>query len=233
MKKTNDERLKEFNKEYYDQFLSHTRKDMNRPIRKALRRGMVFLPQDPSLVVFAFGTHKSLTGHEKIFKEIYGYEINPVSIQEAEKNGYKGMVFLQNCAEVFTPKVPICTVAISEYICEHLPDDEMVENLLINKTNHALINVTVLTNKDDPLYQGDPTHCNPKSGREWSQLIGAFYKKRKWTRLWSNMGRQWCYAHPMISNIFKDTDKAVAETLRIQMHRVSALTNAMRKEHAG
>lgn len=178
--------MSDYGEEYYANF-GNVLYDVNRPLRKAFSKSMFLLPPSSTLTSFAFGTYRQLEKFGKRFEKVYGYEINPVAVNDAVEHGFDGKVWLQDCTVTFTPRVQT-TLAVCYYLCEHISDQDC-SLLIYNMRLTAPINMIVLTTVDDPNYEKDSTHCNPKQHKEWSSLLGTIYKQAGWTRVWSDQGR--------------------------------------------
>lgn len=179
----------DYDEEYY-RTLGAKVYDVTRPIRKAFRRGLLIIPPTSTIVSFAFGNYMQMDRLRKVCEHVNGYEINPAAVKDAEAHGYEGMVWLQDCAVDFEPKVR-GLLSISYYLGEHLTDDQF-RTLCRNMQRHSPLNLIVVTTAEDENYAKDPTHCNAKNHAQWGKVFKSAYPG--WTRIWTDRPGRFCFA---------------------------------------
>ena len=186
-----------YDQKYYDDFSGGITYDVNRPIRRVSHKRISLLPSTASMISFAFGNGAQMTRHARLFKTVYGYEINPASIDDAEKYGLGDRVVLKDVTEhLFKPAFPKSTMASCYYLFEHLQDGQVVE-VCLNMMCAADMNLIKLTTSDDPNYVKDPSHLNPKLPSEWNTLLQSVYIAQGWVR-YSWHIREWCFVRKSV-----------------------------------
>jgi len=164
-----------YDQAYYDQYTSQAKTyNVLRPVRKALRKAEINLPNKAVAVVFAFGFVDYYRVWRKAFGTVWGYDINPYFRAEAETKGLADFLFLQDVAESFMPKRG--HVATCQYLMEHLTDAQSAKCIL-NMARAAPLNVYTITDVDNCHYTEDPTHINPKTAAGWRGFLTQVYKQ--------------------------------------------------------
>ena len=124
-----------YDQKYYNDFSGGITYDVNRPIRRVSHKRISLLPSDASMISFAFGNGTQMIRHSRLFKTVYGYEINLASIDDARKHGFSDKVMLKDVTEhLFRPAFPKSTMASCYYLFEHLQAG-IFEKLIQGKEN--------------------------------------------------------------------------------------------------
>lgn len=203
----------DYDLEYYIKYCQEAGKyNVLRPVRRALTMRTLLFPSDPSVAIFGMDNVTYYQTWVKAFSKIVGYDVNPVVKKYAETFGLSDSIHLQDVSVPFEP-VERTHLAVCYYLFEHLSDDRcavVVENLIA----HAPVNLIVLTPVTDEHYKQDPTHCNPKTNRQWSAMIRALYKKSGWKR-WSGGSAWWCF----VDGLLFDRLKSIQPTLAYHLEK--------------
>ena len=106
-----------YDQKYYDEFSGGITYDVNRPIRRVCYKRVSLLPSNASMISFAFGNAAQMSKYSRLFSAVYGYEINPASIDDAKKHGFDNKVVLRDVTEhLFRPSFPKATMASFYYL---------------------------------------------------------------------------------------------------------------------
>jgi hypothetical protein len=197
-----------YGQEYYEKYGSKLY-DVNRPLRKSFRKFVYILPRSSTLISFGFGNYYLLNKFAKLHENVYGYDVNQSSVDDAIEHGYEDRVWVQDCTQIFTPKVT-GLIAVCYYVFEHI-DDKQIERIIINMQLHAPINMIVLTNSEDKQYVVDPTHINPKTNKEWAKMIGSIYTQSNWKKYFSAPFGKFCFVSPKYFEKLKAIERSIAD----------------------
>jgi hypothetical protein len=187
-----------YDKAYYDEFTSdRATYDVTRLVKQSVTSRYSLLPSHATVTVFGFGWIGYHVKWQKVFTGgVWGYEINPEAIRQAQKEKLGAQYELRDITKLFSPKQRTC-MSVCQYVFEHI-SDEGVQVVCQNMVRHSPLVYVQLTNSEDENYNVDPTHCNPKTTREWGRFLSLIFKSFAYTRLWSKR-TSWLY----ISSEFK------------------------------
>jgi hypothetical protein len=71
------------------------------------------------------------------------------------------------------------------------------------------MNLVLLTPVEDEHYPKDPTHCNPKTTKQWGLFLRAEYGKLGW-ELFRSSGALWLFVHPKVAYVLKSIPAILA-----------------------
>ena len=184
-----------FDESYWQEFSGGFVYNVIRPVRRHLSLHPLLLPEWATLTSFAFDTGERLLQYRKKFSVVYGYDINPASIEDARRKGFDGYAWKRDVTAdnlaLCSPRTTLCSCY---YLFEHLTDTQVLA-VIKNMIRVSGINLIQLTTMDDEHFIKDPTHNNPKNTSEWGVLLNSFYKPFGW-KLWTRAPQSWCFASP-------------------------------------
>ena len=202
----------QFDQKYWDEYSGGISYDVNRPIRRIVHKRISLLPSTASLISFAFDTGERLSRYSRLFRSVYGYDINPASIKDAARYGFDKSVVRQDVTKhLFKSHFPKATMASCYYLFEHLQDGQVVE-VCLNMMCAADMNLVKLTTSDDPNYIKDPSHLNPKLSERWNIFLQSIYTAQGWIRLSWHI-REWCFVRKPILARLKNAQLLAARAV--------------------